>query len=251
MSNHSRNYLHWFGASVTGPLHQQEGRPNEDAWLGISRNYGTLVVVADGMGSKPNARMGAKMACQAVKDALQPWGKADGAEPATLLRLIHLLWGLRILPAKGSDSATTCLFAVVLPSGKLLVAQLGDGMAAICLPDGNIEVLSNEREGFSNQTTGLGVARSTTEWSVVTKPCLPPGASVLLATDGIADDLIRETLGEFMCFLTEEFGNLKPAQRWRALCRELQDWPTPKHLDDKTLAVLWHPKEAKNIDTYE
>lgn len=63
--------VQWFGASVRGPLHQREKRLNEDAWKGISGSFGTAIIVSDGMGSKPNARMGARMACQAVKEALR------------------------------------------------------------------------------------------------------------------------------------------------------------------------------------
>lgn len=243
MAKKLQSRVEWFGASVRGPFHKREGRPNEDAWEGISGSFGTAVVVSDGMGSKPNARTGAHMACRAVKDALRHWVRANGASPAVLLRLIHLLWGLQVLPAREEDSAATCLFAVVVPSGELLVGKLGDGIVAIRETDGKVDVLGDERRGFSNQTTGLGVAKSLKEWSIVTRPSLPPGAAVLLASDGIADDLIGDRLGDFIGFVTKDFGSMEPAQRWRSLCQELRDWPTPKHLDDKTLAILWHRKD--------
>lgn len=229
-----------FGASVKGPLHKREGRPNEDAWEGIRGNFGTAIVVSDGMGSKPNARTGARMACRAVKDALQYWAKIEGASPVMLLRLVHILWGMRVLPISEEDSAATCVFAVIAPSGELLVAKLGDGIAAIRESDGKVVLLGDKRTGFCNQTTALGIAKSTKEWSVITRPSLAPGAAVLLATDGIADDLIKEQVGGFIKCLVEEFAYMKPAVRWRALCHELRNWSTPKHLDDKTLAVLWH-----------
>lgn len=156
-----------------------------------------------------------------------------------LLRLIHILWGLGVLPAREEDSAVTCLFAVVLASGELLVAKLGDGIAAIRESDGQIIVLGEERTGFCNQTTALGVAKSTQEWSVITRPCLKPGAAVLLATDGIADDLIGDKVGDLIKFLIDEFASLPAKSRWITLCQELRNWPTSKHLDDKTLAIIW------------
>ncbi len=232
-----------FGASVKGPLHQRERRPNEDAWKGFCGSFGTAIVVSDGMGSKPNAHTGARMACRAVKDALQYWEKIKVGSPVILLRLVHILWELQVLPASVEDSAATCLFAVVLPSGELLVAKLGDGIAAIRETDGKVIVLGDERSGFCNQTTALGVARSTKEWSVITRPSFPPGAAVLLATDGIADDLIGDRVGDFINLLTDEFACLQPSVRWRKLCHELRNWSTPKHLDDKTLAILWHKKD--------
>jgi len=241
-----QNQVQWFGASVKRPLHQREKRLNEDAWQGISGSFGTAIVVSDGMGSKPNAHLGANMACQAVKEALRHWVKAEGASPVILLRLIHVLWSLKVIPATEEDSAATCLFAVVIPSGELLVAKLGDGVAAIRESGGVVTVLGEERAGFCNQTTALGIAKSTQEWSLITRPCFTPGSAVFLATDGIADDLIVNKVGDLIKSLVEEFAPIPAKKRWRMLCQELRNWPTPKHLDDKTLAVLWHQKE--NLD---
>jgi hypothetical protein len=116
MLTRSQPGLEWFGASVRGRSHIQQSRPNEDAWMGMSGAFGTAIVISDGMGSKPNARIGAQMACRAVRDALKPWAKSQHAPAATLVRLVHLFWGLRVLPQKEEDSAATCLFVAVLPS---------------------------------------------------------------------------------------------------------------------------------------
>lgn len=239
MSSPSQSPLIWFGSSVRGRSHIQQNRPNEDAWIGTTGSFGTAIVVSDGMGSKPNARIGSQMACRAVKDALKPWAKSENAPTATLLRLVHLFWGLRILPAREEDSVATCLFAVVIPSGELTIAQLGDGIAAIRHGDGSLEILQSERQGFTNQTTGLGIAKTTKNWTVITKPRLSPNSAVLLATDGIADDLVGDRIGDFIHTLITDFGAMVPLERRYALHRELRNWATPKHLDDKTLAVLW------------
>ena len=207
--------------------------------MGINGAFGTAIVISDGMGSKPNARMGAQIACQAVKDALEPWAKSKDPPTASLLRLVHLFWGLRVLPAREEDSVATCLFAAVIPSGELTIAQLGDGIAAIRHGDGSLEILQGERKGFTNQTTGLGIAKTTKDWTVITKPSLSPDSAVLLATDGIADDLVGDRIGDFIHTLVTEFGAMVPSERRHALHRELRNWTTPQHLDDKTLAVLW------------
>lgn len=239
MLSPSQSRLAWFGASVRGRSHIQQNRPNEDAWTGTTGSFGTAIVVSDGMGSKPNARIGSQMACRAVKDALKPWAKSKDAPTATLLRLVHLFWGLRVLPAREEDSVATCLFAVVIPSGELTIAQLGDGIAAIRHGDGSLEILQGERQGFTNQTTGLGIAKTTKDWTVITKPTLSPNSAVLLATDGIADDLVGDRIGDFIHTLVTDFGAMVPSDRRYVLQRELRNWATPKHLDDKTLAVLW------------
>ncbi|PHV63839.1 protein phosphatase 2C domain-containing protein [Cyanobacterium aponinum] len=240
MSSRNRINYETFGTSVIGPFHQQKNRLNEDAWGRINNNSGVGIVVSDGMGSKSNARMGAKMAYLAVKQSLLAWVKAPSASPSLLLRLIHIHWELNILPALKEDSVATCLFAVVIPNGQLIMAQLGDGIAILRENNGQLIILSEKNKTFGNQTTGLGVAKSTQEWSFFTVPNFPPNSAVLLATDGIADDLKSDTLGDFVQFILDDFGTLAPQKRWRSLTKELKNWPTPKHLDDKTLAVLWH-----------
>jgi len=232
--------LETFGVSVIGPLHQQENRPNEDAWGRISGSFGIGIVVSDGMGSKPNARHGAKMVIPAVKEALRYWVKAPNADPVLLLRLIHLHWELKVLPFSAKDSAATCLFAVVTPKNELIMAQLGDGIAVLKENNQQITILNHQTKNFGNQTTALGVAKSTKEWSIITKPNFSVGSVILLATDGIADDLITDSLGDFMKVIIDDFANLSPQKRGRLLAHELKNWATPNHLDDKTLAILWH-----------
>jgi serine/threonine protein phosphatase PrpC len=231
--------LETFGVSVIGPLHQQENRPNEDAWGKISGSFGTGIVVSDGMGSKPNARHGAKMVIPAVKEALRYWVKAPSADPVLLLRLIHLHWELKVLPFSTKDSAATCLLAVVTPKNELIMAQLGDGIAVLKENNQEITIL-NHNKNFGNQTTALGVAKSTKEWSIMIKPHFSVDSVVLLATDGIADDLISDKIGEFIKVILDDFGNLSPHKRGYLLANELKNWATPNHLDDKTLAILWH-----------
>lgn len=229
-----------FGASVQGVLHKKENRPNEDAWEKKKTRFTQTVVVSDGMGSKPNARLGAKMACKAVNESLKFWAKVPDAPPVDLLRLIHLHWRLQVLPHAERDSATTCLFATVLASGKLVLAQLGDGMVALREPDGTVTRLDTVKEGFGNETTGLGVAKSSKEWSVITRSRPAPGTAILLASDGVADDLKPNCIGEFIQVLLDEFAPLSPKKRYQALASELRQWTTENHLDDKTLALLWH-----------
>ena len=61
---------------------------------------------------------------------------------------------------------------IKLVSGELTIVQLGDGIAAIRNADGSLEILQGERQGFTNQTTGLGIAKTTKDWRVIAKPVL-------------------------------------------------------------------------------
>jgi len=142
-----------------------------------------------------------------------------------------------VFPYNKADCATTCLFAVVGPDGRLHVAQLGDGLALLVSEDSVVQV-GRERDGFTNETTGLGVARHLSEWDTLETDASQI-TSVLLASDGIADDLDGSTLWGFADFVLHTYTELPPTERWRRLSADLRAWPTPYHSDDKTLALMW------------
>lgn len=229
-----------FGVSLRGPLHIQEQMPNQDAWLAVRSAFGSLIVVCDGLGSRPNSHVGAKSACVAVRDSSRHWAKSDHAPVTSLLRLIRSLWEVYVAPNNPEECATTCLFALALKSGRLIVAALGDGLALIRLPDGRIDQIIDRQKAFSNQTQALGTPHTLSDWSVRDYEFFPSGAATLLATDGIADDLNTDRLSEFTHWLLHEYGTMPQRVRQRQLSKALLNWPTPKHQDDKTLAVLWH-----------
>ena len=230
---------HLFGASVRGPGHIRSGLPNQDAWLGRASRASALVVVCDGLGSRSHAAAGARAGCRAVADAVRFFEAVPDAPPDLLQRMIHALWNLRVSPLGREHCATTCLFAVALADGRLLIAQLGDGIVVLQRVSGGHLTLQASRERFANETTALGVATSLAAWQVHVEAPAAPGSAVLLATDGISEDLDDARLAALVDHLRAEYGPLPPAVRWRRLTRALHAWPTPRHGDDKTLALLW------------
>ena len=238
---------HYFGASVRGPAHIRNRAPNQDAWCGGRLCNGAVVAVCDGLGSRPHSRRGAREACRVVATAARQWCAVPTAPIEMLLKLIHATWSLRVYPYAEEDCATTCLFAVADSDGRLHIAQLGDGLSLVM--DGNVlQTITRTADDFSNETTGLGIARRLSEWQ--TLECSQSSeTAVLLATDGIADDLDSSRLGEFVRFVRSTYCPLAPAARWRRLAHDLRNWPTPYHSDDKTLAFLWNnPTEIKTHD---
>ena len=238
------HYTYSFGASVRGPLHRKEGRPNEDAWLRAEGPFGALVVVCDGVGSKPNARAGSQAACAAVKEAVVRWSRADGAPVSYLSHLIEVLWRLRLHPMEPASAATTCLLALATVRGTWVVGGVGDGLA-LARTGSELRVVVGDRGAdFGNETAGLGVSRGSRAWTLVELP--PPDGEriAVLATDGVADDLLPGRLDGFCDWLIDTFQHQTPKGRWHTLAAELRAWPTPGHLDDKTLAVVHTPAPA-------
>jgi hypothetical protein len=226
------------GASVRGPEHRMDGRPNQDAWLSRVARGTALAVVCDGLGSRSQSQLGSRAACRAVADAVRHWEVVPDAPPELLLRLVHALWNLRVHQTGRENSATTCLFAAVVRDGRLLLAQLGDGLVILKTGHGTT-TLEPPLERFGNATTGLGIAADVREWRVHVEPRFEGAAAVLLATDGVADDLLPGKRLEFLDFLVARYGPQAGGARARAIAKELREWPTPRHRDDKTVAVLW------------
>ena len=225
-----------FGASVAGPGHLRDQLPNQDAWGHASVSGGRVVVVADGMGSKPQADMGSAAACAAVPEALRIWTRHKHAPQQTLLGLIHLIWRARLGALPPEEAATTCIFAYMREDGSGLLGQLGDGQALVLEGKEVRAIHQRDADEFTNQTHALGSTRKLGAWHLET---LPPGdRSIILCTDGVADDLLESRYRDFATWVKDELLPLPPGIRWRRVAKELRAWPTPNHIDDKTLAVL-------------
>jgi hypothetical protein len=153
-----------------------------------------------------------------------------------LLALINILWQARVAPRRPEDCACTCLFGAIEPDGSGVVAQLGDGLLLLKDVGGAANpLLMRPTQCFTNETGGLGV-ESQPKWE--TRRLQPHSRSVVLCTDGVADDLLPERLDDFAFWLIEEVRAQPTARRRQTLASALREWPTPNHLDDKTIAVL-------------
>jgi serine/threonine protein phosphatase PrpC len=233
------------GASVRGPAHVRAGLPNQDAWHGRLLHGHGLIVVCDGLGSRPRSAEGARAACRAVADALRRWQRVPQADPQLVLRLVHASWNLLVDPIGRDACATTCLFGAVLGDGRIVLAQLGDGLAAL-KTDREFLALPAGGNGFGNMTTGLGIASDLREWRIQVLPPPQGAVALVLASDGIADDLLAERRADFLDHLIRRHGSGRNGGR--ALAAALRAWPTPRHLDDKTVAVLWNQEAQRQME---
>lgn len=239
------------GSSVPGPRHRAQGLPNADAVLTGRVRQTLFAVVCDGVGDRPHAAIGARAACRAVRDALRHWEAAGdaGAEPLGLLRLIHQLWAIRMHPHALAAGATTCLFAALLPGGRVVHAQLGDGLVAHARPDGRLDVLGSRQDRFGQLAAALGKVRALDAWQTGELAALSPGSVLILASDGVADDLVPGQEGVFAQRLVSTIAPLPPNEGRRRLTTMLEQWPTPHHLDDKTVALLWRTMMPNTLPT--
>jgi serine/threonine protein phosphatase PrpC len=226
-----------FGATAIGPAHLVTGKPNQDAWSSFHHIWGDGIVVSDGLGSKPLSDFGSRAVCAAVETAARHFAVAEGARtPSRLLEDIRGGWLEAIAPLDPKDTYATCLFALCLSDGILRMGLLGDGCAAAVKRDGSLVSLSDDKSiGFSNITNALTPVTEETQWSVLEVPESECKA-VLLCTDGISDDL-EDFEGFVTAFVKAHRGLAQVTASARAR-HILEDWPVPKHSDDKTIACL-------------
>ena len=232
-------YSSWsyVGASVRGPAHAQVGMPNQDAWLVRVRGEEVVAVVSDGLGSKPFADFGSRVACSAVSRAISVWRRNADAPPLSLLRLVHATWSAWVAPKKEPDCAATCLLAHS-DGERITLAQLGDGLVAFGSPVSGFQTLPGYDRDFSSETTGLGICSDLGEWRIASLTCPEKNPAILLASDGVSEDLLSDRLCDFIDFCSDRYLGETPRRRAGLLAQDLRNWPTPGHADDKTLVLL-------------
>lgn len=230
-----------FGASVIGPSHISSGKPNQDAWAAFHWVWGDGIVVSDGLGSKPFADFGSRAACLALICSLHSCRNKDEMDHLLLSDRIKSKWLSLIAPLVPRDCAATCLFAYRI-NGGVRIGMLGDGLVAALKVDGSVESLSDDKsEGFSNITAALSTDVTEKDWrwlSIHENDC----QSIVLCTDGVADDL-SDVVG-FVKNFYDVHCSLSSVSAARRAREALENWPTPKHSDDKTIACLFREEVA-------
>lgn len=228
-------------ATVRGPKNHRESKHNQDAILKRVWRDHWLVVVCDGMGSRPYASLGSHLACKAVCTTLR---ETNFNEPEkSVVKRIYQQWLMYLkdhLPhTPPKDAATTCLFAWGDSSGKVRLFQLGDG--AIYYMTDTFGVNHEKSDNmFGNETTALGYSIRWQDWTY-REIQLDFGATITLMTDGISDDIDEPQ--QFLDFLSDKFIAISPRQGKKYLINELNNWQTPHHSDDKSIGVIIWKKQ--------
>ncbi len=227
----------FFGATVRGQGHIRTFTPNQDSFRISSRHWGDVAVVSDGVGSRPKADYGSASACRAVIFAARNWNEMDN-NIELLISQIHNNWLVYIKPFEPQDCAATCLFAIRPSTDQMILGRLGDGLIGVLKTDGTYLELCEEKSGnFSNQTESLSEKNEMNQWqtiSIAQDEC----CAVLLCTDGVSDDLLSEKRVDFVRHIYTQGKNIATTTAVHELRKMLQNWPVPKHSDDKTLVCL-------------
>ena len=232
-----------WGASVTGPGHVRDGKPNQDAWAVDHYEWGDVLVVSDGLGSCPHAEAGSRAACEAVKQAADFCFRHRKWESPDLPGLIQILWRMIVSPIPPEECSATCLFVIRENGGRAVLGMLGDGLLAGVKADGTVNLLvANKDDSFLNFTASLSSTNVSTDWRIL-HSSESEYQGFLLCTDGIADDLVPASAELFVKASMAHYRNCSKEDLSADLHHCLRDWPVPGHSDDKTIACLFHVEE--------
>ncbi|GMQ48455.1 PP2C family serine/threonine-protein phosphatase [Vibrio sp. 10N] len=219
--------------SVIGPSHVDLSLPNQDAAASKTDRGRWAVAVADGMGSRVLSHIGSKLAVDvAVSSCID---SSEGISDRELITDIYTRWlsGLHLKNIESNDAVTTLLVAWGNSRGEYRFLQLGDGV--ICSNIINHSV--SEDDLFSNETTGLGLSKKLSHWRTGRGKLLQEASrGLVLMTDGISED-IEEHIG-FCDTLITRAQRVSLRATKKQLKGLLNNWPTPHHTDDKTIAVV-------------
>lgn len=223
------------GASVRGPAHIDQGLPNQDA-IALRGNRGGWVAAAcDGLGSCRLSDIGSRAASSAALDILSA---NSSHEHLPTTEAIHSQWLERVSPLPVQSVATTCLWASVDSEGHGHAGQLGDGLI-LFRSAGRFFRLTPDRQGYGNQTEALWLEHKERLWHQAAFHLSEPGDGVILMTDGVSDDLVPDALPGFFDAVGQSVTRLGRRRGRRWLCRELENWSTPRHGDDKSIVAIF------------
>lgn len=237
------------GASVIGSAHICKHLPNQDAFKYRSYGYGHVMAVADGVGSDYYSQFGSKAVVQAVHEAFCAYVRGD-IHRAQITRSIHKYYVSILKKQYHSAASTTCIFAAYIFNQGLYLGLIGDGI--IC---GNIDlqpfVMQKKSDSFTNIVQPLSPQRLTPTW--ITK-FIPENRfnsiRLMLATDGISEDILPNKESDFASYLIDCVSAKRAEDRQIKLYNLLENWETPKSLDDKTVVLFQYFRNKTEVSLY-
>ena len=238
-STQSRTWI--IGSSVAGPRHRRTGTRNQDAWRSVHTKHGTAVVVADGVGSARFASEGSRLACAAAVTVFKSLHQT--ATPSEVAEAVSSKWKSGIQGSNPSDFATTLLLAYRFSTGRLLVGGIGDGLIAVCSKGAADAYRVVDRPGGDfGETFAISSRSALQHWRFEEFDDADSDYGVLLATDGVSNDLLEPRVPALIQYLRIRFERSNCMKWRRGLRKMLLDWPTPGSTDDKTIAMMWRSR---------
>lgn len=204
------------------------GKPCEDS--AAAHPTGAMIVVADGLGSTGRGAQASQLAVRWVMERARPSAQL-GLDAALIAQRVAQDFNAAV---RGDRRvATTCLYFWTNSMWGSL-ARIGDGLALVRLTSGEVIHASEARAAaFANETEALPRG----QFNVRSWP-IDQIDAVLLATDGVADDLKPHTYAEMITGFSDLLRTRGPIETKNQLREWLTHWPTQNSNDDRSVALL-------------
>lgn len=200
-------------------------RLDDDTWY---------MVVADGVSSASNAKVGSLAAVRCVKEITEriKYGALETQNVDQVRKEYFKQWK-NSFTEQWDTYATTVNFVVEF-NNKLLVGQIGDGLIVINT-DQDTLVFCEEEEFYSTETYALGelVRKSTFR---IKQLSYEKYISLYMVTDGIGKELAEESRID-LCHYMKQLVNKSENE----IMKELESWIhtlDKKNGDDKSIGIL-------------
>ena len=223
------------GASVTGKAHIDDGHGSQDCCLVKKYSIGTVLCVCDGVGSDRYSSSGSKAACKAALKTFKLYHKKRISKE-NIGATIEKYYTLYVRKKHRIAAGTTCLFCFVYEDSEVLVGQAGDGIILIKIDDKMI-VFHDKNKSFLNEVYPLKCNRQYGAWNIKNlrfSPELNNQLDILLATDGVSDDVIPDKRMDFL----NHFITVSQNEGSKGIKTILENWDAPGSVDDKTAVTF-------------
>lgn len=220
------------GASIIKTSLRGAKPVNQDAIRVYSDGALIGLCVADGLGSSPHSEVGSRLACQSFMDCVR---KSRKHGLPLVFSDISNKWKA-LVTNKGfstDECLTTCSFVLVdTVTNRILEAHVGDSGTILCI-DGTVCDLREEKD-FLNETQPLGRAPfKVSRWKYEKDFC------ILMASDGISDELDTEKLPELLDYFREKYETIASNRRNILFSSEIRGSLSKKNNDDKSVICVW------------
>ena len=208
----SGKYLGYFGHSEIGPSHIKNNTNNQDAWCIKYFDWGEVIAISDGVGSKLQSEFGSQAACQAAIELAVFWHENPGYQTEKLLENFHEYW-INALENRDPNQCNCTSLWVIRCHEEILMAQLGDGLLSFINSRDKVDFLIDNfnETSFSNQTCALQKIHDENQWTWKLDK-VQAYRSFVLMTDGISDDLLEQQKNSFVKSIVEHYSSMTQDQ---------------------------------------
>ena len=191
--------------TIIGKKHVGRGVPCEDYSLAVKKNNVSVVVVADGAGSKQytHARFGSQGACEVMSDLLSEHFDAlynenrEAAVKSLIMAAIHVKFAdlLKEHQLDSLDRLSCTLLFCAVKDRRMIVGHIGDGLIAKVSSSG-ISPITMPQNGTANaSSTYFVTVPHAADYMRLIKTTTDDIHAIALMTDGVQDNVYDENSG--------------------------------------------------------